>query len=410
MGYKKICTAFLAGVLAFSLISCGGASGVNTTNVQQAETAAEEENLAEKFNLSDEAKNHASDRVDKIGLSMPAKHLERWNRDGLYLKQNFENAGYTVGLSFADNKVNTQIKDIHKLINDGVDVLLIAAVDGTMLAESLEEAKAADVPVIAYDRIIESDSIDYYVTFDNYLVGQLQGEFIRSALNLDSEEKKSYNMEIVSGYSADKNADEYYYGAHDLLEPYIDAGILVIPSGEEGYSETETIEWSTKYAKERISNILDTYYSDGAQLDAVLCANDSAAIGVSKAIASNYKGTNTVILTGQDGDEENLKNIIDGKQSMTVYKCLVNESKAAYDLTVALIEGEEIGEGLIEKSGWDFDCVYDSERYSNGTEYMESFLLTPVVVTKDNIQEELIDKGFYKWGKDGYPKAAQEMR
>ena len=153
-------------------------------------------------------------------------------------------------------------------------------------------------------------------------------------------------------------------------------------------------------------NLLVSYYSDGTRLDGVLCANDSAAIGVAEALESDYPGTNPVLLTGQDGDEANLRNILDGKQSMTVYKCLVNETKAAYDLTVALMEGEEIGEDLIQRKGWEFDCVYDEGRYSNGTDYMKSFLLTPVTVTRENMQEELVDTGFYVTGEDGYPRAA----
>lgn len=363
--------------------------------------------IPDDMDLSEEAINHDKDGQVIIGISMPAQHLERWNRDGKYLQNAFEKAGYTTKVAWADNKIDTQQKDIHNLINSGVDILLIAAVDGTALHDVLDEANAVDIPVIAYDRIIESKNVEYYVSFDNYGVGKLQGEFIRDALDLDHAGNKTYNMEIVSGYSADKNADGYYYGAHDLLEPYIKNGTLIIASGEESYAQTETFQWSTEYANERMCSLLSSFYSSGRELNAVLCANDSAAIGVADAIETDYRKDNPVILTGQDGDEENLKNIMDGKQSMTVYKCLPHETEVMFQVTMAFLNNEPIDESLIKKAGWDFEVSYSDKAYSNGTDYMKSFILTPVAVTKDNMKEELIDTGYYTIGKDGYPKATE---
>ncbi len=405
MRKKRIMALLAACMLAWSAAACGGSGGSGTQTSDDADTGeavAEESADAaeEELELSEAALNHADDGEEIIGISMPAEHLPRWNWDGNYLKQNFEDAGYTVDIRWADNKIDTQQQDIHDLVNDGVDILLIAAVKGTELTEVLEEAKACDIPVIAYDRIIDSDSVDYYVSFDNDMVGQLEGEHIRDGLDLDNAGDKVYHMEIVSGDSNDKNADGYYYGAMGVLQPYLDSGVVEVLSGETGYSETETFQWSTEKANERMTGIIASYYAD-EPLDAVLCANDTAALGVAQAIESSYSGGNTVLLTGQDGDVDNLKNIMDGKQSMTVYKCLPHETKAMYDVTVAFMNGEEIDESLIEKSGWDFDVVFADDRYSNGTNYMKSFLLTPVTVTKDNLVEELVDTGFYKMNDDG---------
>ena len=399
----------LAAAVALSAAGCGGGSGGGGTSApadeeaQEAQTSDSDSEEAEEseINLSDAAKNHADDGEEIIGISMPAEHLPRWNWDGNYLKKNFEDAGYTVDIRWADNKIDTQQNDIHELVEGGADILLIAAVKGTELSEVLEEAKAADIPVIAYDRIIDSDSVEYYVSFDNDMVGQLQGEYIRDALDLENAGDQTFNIEIASGDSNDKNADGYYYGAMGVLDPYFEAGTLQVPSGQKEYSETETFQWSTEYAQERMTGLLSSYYTDDTKLDAVLCANDTAAIGVAQAIEADYSGGNPVVLTGQDGDVDNLKNIMDGKQSMTVYKCLPHETKAMYDLTVAFMKGEEIDESLIEKSGWDFDVVYAPDRYSNGTDYMKSFLLTPLSVDKNNLVEELVDKGFYEMNEDG---------
>ncbi len=401
---KKWLALSAAAALVVSAAGCGGTGGSaadeTDTQAQTGETA-EEESGDTAIVLSDAAKNHADDGEEIIGISMPAEHLPRWNQDGNYLKKNFEEAGYTVDIKWADNKIDTQRQDIHDLVNDGVDILLIAAVKGTELNDVLAEAKAAEIPVIAYDRIIDSDSVEYYVSFDNDMVGQLEGEHIRDMLDLENAGDKTYNMEIVSGDSNDKNADGYYNGAMGVLQPYLASGTLQVPSGETGYHETETFQWSTEKANERMTNILTSYYADGTQLDAVLCANDTAAIGVADAIRDSYSGDNQVLLTGQDGDVDNLKNIMDGRQTMTVYKCLPHETQAMYDVTVAFMNGEEIGLDLIQTAGWDFDVVYADDRYSNGTDYMKSFLLTPLTITKDNLIEELVDTGFYTMNDDG---------
>lgn len=380
----------MACVMAFSVAGCAG-GGKETGKKQEKNTGFDESQL------SDAAKNHADDGEDIIGISMPATHLPRWNWDGNFLKQNFEDAGYTVDLKFADNTIDQQEEDIHNLVNDGVDILLIAAVKGDELSEVLEEAKAAEVPVIAYDRIIESDAVEYYVSFDNDMVGALQGEHIRDVLDLDNAGENTYNFEIVSGDSNDKNADGYYNGAMSVLQPYVDAGTLVVKSGETGYRETETFQWSSEKAGERMTNIITAYYSDGTKLDAILCANDTCAIGCADAVKDSYTGGNQVLLTGQDGDVDNLKNIMDGLQTQTTYKCLPHETKAMVDVTIAFMNGDSIDEGLIEKAGWNFDVKFADDRYSNGTNYMKSFLLTPMSITKDNLMEELVDKGFYTY-------------
>ena len=120
-----------------------------------------------------------------VGIAMPTKTLERWNRDGSYLEKQFKDKGYDVSLKFSDNKIDQQVKDIEGLIADDVDLLVIAAIDGESLTKVLDDAKEEDIPVISYDRLIRNtEAVTYYVSFDNYRVGELQGQFVEEKLGL----------------------------------------------------------------------------------------------------------------------------------------------------------------------------------------------------------------------------------
>lgn len=386
---KKVIALVLAIALALVLVACGTAA---TKASPEASAAATEQVAA----------------GGKIGVAMPTKSLERWNRDGSFLQKAFEEKGYEVELVYSDNDVNKQVNDIENLIADKVNLLVIVAIDGESLSTVLQSAVDAKIPVISYDRLImNTDAVSYYVSFDNYTVGKLQGEYVVDALKLDLKDtSKSYNIEFTAGDPADNNAGFFFNGAYDVLSPYIEAGILKVPSGQMKFEEVATASWKTENALNRMQNILASYYADGTVLDVALCSNDSTSLGVTQAIGSDYKGTNSVIITGQDGDEANLANIVDGKQSMTVYKAVANEAVVTVDLADAILKGETPNGDLITSAGWTFDCTYDTESYNNNNATIPSFLLVPTVVTKDNIQTELVDTGYYTMGADGYPKAA----
>ena len=338
-----------------------------------------------------------------IGVTMPTKDLQRWNQDGENMKKELEAAGYEVDLQYASNDVSTQVSQLENQVANGCDLLVVASIDGSSLGEPLKQAKEAGIPVISYDRLIKSDAVSYYVSFDNYTVGTLQGQYVVDSLDLDNAGDKTYNIEFTAGDPADNNAGYFFNGAFDVLKPYIDAGTLNVVSGQTDFDSVATPAWDTQTALERMQNILASYYADGTQLDVALCSNDSTALGVTQAIESDYAGDNTVLITGQDGDEANLANIVDGKQSMTVYKAVANEAVVTLDLAEAMLKGDTIDESLITNSGWDFDCAYDTESYetSDGNK-CPSFLLVPTVVTKDNMKEELVDTGYYTQDDDGY--------
>ena len=345
----------------------------------------------------------AAEGGKSVGIAMPTNSLERWNRDGQYLKEQFENAGYEVMLKYSDNDTNQQNNDIQTMIADGVDVLIIAAIDGDTLTQTLADAKDAGIPVIAYDRLImNTDAVSYYVSFDNYTVGVLQGEFVKEALDLDNEEGP-FTIEFTAGDPADNNAGYFFAGAYDTLEPYIEEGKLIIPSGKTTFEQVATESWATDKAMENFQNTLASYYSDGTELDVALCSNDSTALGVAQAILSDYAGDNIPIVTGQDGDVANLRNIVDGVQTMTVYKNVSDEAGAALIVAQALLEGEEPGEELLDELG--VEAAFDTETYDNGVYVVPSYLLVPWTVTAENL-DDLVATGLYEWDGD-YLKAVE---
>ena len=387
---KKFLALILALCMTFALVACGGGNSNDTTS----------NNTPSSTNT-----DTPSGDAKTVGIAMPTKSLERWNRDGAYLDEQFKAAGYNTIVTYSDNKNEQQVNDIQNMLAQGVDLLIIAAIDGAGLNTVMNDAGAAGIPVISYDRLIMNDNATYYVSFDNYTVGKLQGEYVRDALDLDNA-AGPFNMEFTAGDPADNNAGYFFNGAMDVIKPYIDSGKVIVKSGQTAFDQVATDQWQTDVALDRAQNVLASYYSDGTQLDAWLCSNDSTSLGVTQAIQADYAGSNSVIITGQDGDEANLRNIKDGAQSMTVYKAVANEAVVTLDLAKAILNGETVDGGLISASGWDFDCAYDTESYETSAgNKCPSFLLVPDVVTADNMEAKLVTPGYYTVGDDGYLKA-----
>lgn len=396
---RKVLGILLIAAMLLSFGGCSSNKNVSAPANNQGSTTGKTEDSG--------TKDTSTDKKDfKVGISMPTKSLERWNRDGSYLKQQFEALGYKAELTYSDNDSDQQVNDIQNLIADGVNLLVVAAIDGESLSTVLQEAKDQKIPVISYDRLImNTDAISYYVSFDNYTVGKLQGQYIIDTLDLANAGDKKYNMEITAGDPADNNAKFFYNGALDVLKPFIDKGTIVIPSGQKEFEKVATASWDTATALDRMQNILASYYANGTQLDIALCSNDSTALGVAQAIESDYAGKNWPLITGQDGDVANLKNLLDGKQAMTVYKAVANEAVVTVALAQEILSGNTPDDSLLSKIN--AKCTYDTSSYNNGSGTIPSYLLVPDVVTKDNYKEKLVDTGYYKVGDDGYLAAAQ---
>ena len=385
MKKRKLLGLILSVVMVVTMLGgCGGASNNKTSS-------------------GDGGSGDGNDLIT-VGFSQVGAESDWRTANTESMKSTFTEAnGYRLIFDDAQQKQENQITAIRNFIQQEVDYILLAPVTETGWDTVLQEAKDAGIPVISYDRLIKSDAVSYYISFDNYTVGTLQGQYVVDTLDLDNAGDKTYNIEFTAGDPADNNAGYFFNGAFDVLKPYIDAGTLNVVSGQTDFDSVATPAWDTQTALERMQNILASYYADGTQLDVALCSNDSTALGVTQAIESDYAGDNTVLITGQDGDEANLANIVDGKQSMTVYKAVANEAVVTLDLAKAMLAGDTIDESLIEKSGWDFECAYDTESYetSDGNK-CPSFLLVPTVVTKDNLQEALVDPGYYTMDDDGY--------
>ena len=317
----------------------------------------------------------------KVGVSMPTKDLQRWNQDGANMEKELKAAGYEVDLQYASNDVQTQVSQVENMISSGCSVLVIAAIEGSSLGEALAMAKENNIPVIAYDRLLmNSDAVSYYATFDNYMVGTKQGQYIVDTLDLENN-AGPFNMEITAGDPGDNNAGYFFNGAMDVLKPYIEAGKLVIVSGQTKFEEVATPTWATDVAQSRAENILSSNYADGTQLDVWLCSNDSTAMGVENALAANYTG-NYPIITGQDCDKANVKNMLEGKQSMSIFK----DTRTLAAQVVKMV-GQILTDSTVD--------VNDTESYDNGTGVIPSFLCEPVFADANNYKEILIDSGYY---------------
>lgn len=320
----------------------------------------------------------------KVGIAMPTKSSERWVKDGNNMKEEFENLGYKVDMQYAEDVVENQLSQIDNMITKGVDILVIASIDGEALSEVLDKAKSQDIPVIAYDRLImNSDQVSYYATFDNFQVGVLQGEYIEEQLGL-ADEKGPFNIELFAGSPDDNNAYFFWDGAMSILQPYIDDGTLVVKSGQTNFEQGATLRWDGSKAQERMDNLLSSHYSDET-IDVVYSPFDGISRGVIsslKAVGYGSADKPMPIVTGQDAELSSIKSIIAEEQTQTIFKDTRELAKKAVDMADSVLKGEE-------------PEINDTETYDNGVKVVPSYLLEPVSVDIHNYKETLVDTGYY---------------
>ena len=319
---------------------------------------------------------------DMVGISMPTEELVRWERDGTRMKEFLRGSGYDVELLYASNSPQTQISQIEKMITHGAKVIVVAAIDAEALTSTLKKARNAGIKVIAYERpIMDTDAIDYLVTFDNFEVGARQGSFIAEQLDLENAGSKSYNIEIIGGAPDDGNAYVFYDGAMSVLRPYIEAGTLNVVSGQVSFEDVATEGWSTENARIRFEQILKQYYSD-KPLHAVMASNDSTAQGVVMALEKGYRNDVYPVITGQDCDIVSVYNMLEGKQAMSVIK----DTRMLSDVTAGM--ARDILNGVTPDT---------QDSYFNGMTTLEvpTRICSSSVCTVENIKELLIDSGYY---------------
>jgi len=327
-----------------------------------------------------------------VGVTMPTRSSERWISDGDNVKKQLEELGYQVDLQYAEDDIPTQVNQLDNQITRGAKLLIIASIDGTAITTQLQSAKDANIPVIAYDRLIRnSPNVDYYATFDNFKVGVQQATSLLTGLkviNADGSKgtaKGPLNIELFAGSPDDNNATFFFNGAMSVLKPHIDAGTLVVKSKQTDFKQVAILRWQAKTAQDRMENLLTSTYRGGAKVNGVLSPYDGLSIGILSALKSNGYGTAGQpypIVTGQDAELASVKSIIAGEQFSTIYKDTRELAKTTVQMADAVLKGQK-------------PTTNNTTDYDNGEKVVPSMLLESVIVDKTNYQKELVETGYY---------------
>jgi len=320
-----------------------------------------------------------------IGIAMPTKSSARWISDGNSMVEQFKEAGYATDLQYAEDDIPNQLAQIENMITKGVDVLVIAAIDGTTLSNALANAAASGIKVIAYDRLIrDSEDVDYYATFDNFKVGVQQANSLVKGLEERFPDVSPWNVELFGGSPDDNNAYFFYDGAMSVLQPLIDSGKIKIVSGQMGMDTVGTLRWDGAVAQARMDNLLSAHYSD-ERVHGVLSPYDGLSIGILSSLKGVGYGSGDLempIVTGQDAEVPSVKSILAGEQYSTVFKDTRELARVTVGMVDALLAGGE-------------PEINDTETYDNGVKVVPSYLLEPVSVDASNWEEILIGSGYY---------------
>jgi len=344
-----------AAIAALALLVASGCSSRTTTAAGGATAAA----------------GFAKDAV--IGVALPSKTSENWVLAGGLFTDGLKAAGFKGDVQYAG--ASTIVKDqqdqISAMVTRGAKVIIIGAADGGQLATQVKAAKDAGAIVIAYDRLIlNTASVDNYIAYDNFKVGELQGQALLDGLKA-KKPTGPYNIELFSGSPDDANSAVFFGGAMKVLQPKIADGTLVVGSGQKEIKQTATIGWKAENAQSRMDAILTSTYGSKS-IDGVLSPNDTLA----RAIITSVKaaGKPIPVVTGQDSEAESVKSIMAGEQYSTINK----DTRVLVAKTIAMVKDLQAGKKAE---------VNDTKSYNNGVKIVPAFLLPPVIVTKANAVE-----------------------
>ncbi|MDE6404173.1 MAG: sugar-binding protein [Lachnospiraceae bacterium] len=385
MKKKVLGTLLSVAMVASMLVGCGGGSAETAAPAATAEApaAADEAPAADAADVAgDEAAAAATSAGGKkVGVAMPTQSSERWINDGANMKAQLESLGYEVDLQYAEDDVQAQVSQIENMIASGVNCLVIASIDSDALVNVEAQAKEAGIPIIAYDRLLmNTDAVSYYATFDNKGVGTAIGKYIEDNANLDPADPKT--IEFFMGSPDDNNAHMLYAGLMEVLQPYLDNGALVCKSGRTSFDDTCILRWSQETAQQNCENYLTGFYAD-EDLDICATAFDGFAYGCKAALeGAGYTDANWPMITGQDAELMATKNIISGKQTMSIYKDTRLLAEKCVTMVQAVLEGAE-------------PEINDTEQYNNGKIVVPSYLCTPVAVDQSNYKDIIVDGGYY---------------
>ena len=295
-----------------------------------------------------------------IGVSFDSFLIERWQTDRDFFVDSARELGASVNVQNANGNVDTQISQIRYLIQKHVDALVIVCIDADSLTEVVREAKAAGIPVIAYDRMIRGGGADLYISFDTRKVGQLMGE----ALAAQKLEHKKVLM--LNGPVEDNNVLLLSEGFREVME---EKGIEIV-------DEINAPGWRPEAA----SDYLNSHREMLDEIDGIMCGNDNIATAVSRTLAE-LRMAGRIKIVGQDADLEACQRIVQGTQVMTVYKPVENMARCAAEYACRLAQGETLTDV--------------TETVDDGTQMIPYVVLDPVAVNKENIDETIIGAGFH---------------
>ena len=327
-----------------------------------------------------------------VGIVLPTKDEPRWVQDEERFKAALEDSEYTTEILFSQGSSAKEKENVETLISKGIDVLIIAPHDGAAAGSAVEAAKKEGIKVISYDRLItDTDAVDYYVTFDSIAVGEAQGQYL-----VDNVEGSGVPLYLFAGASSDNNAFLFFEGAWKVLQPKIADGTFVIANSSEAEALKDkatlsrdelgkilgqvTTNWDPNEAKNKAQTNLT---AAGAELKgdiAILAPND----GTSRSIADVFKSDSAVssyVITGQDAEKASIQYIIDGNQSMTVFKDVRTLVEDAMGMAIEILDGN-----TPETTG----------TYNNGTIDVNAKQTDVIVVNKENVKAELIDSSYYE--------------
>lgn len=299
----------------------------------------------------------------KIGMSIDDLRLERWQKDSSIFVKKAEALGAKVYIQSANGDDSAQISQIENMINKNIDVLVIIPHNGEVLSNVIAEVKKEGIKVLAYDRLINNADLDFYVSFDNEKVGELQAQSI-------IEKKPEGNYFLMGGSPVDNNAKLFRKGQMKVLQPLIDSGKIKVVGDQ----------WVDSWLPEKALQIMENALTANKNnIDAVVASNDATAGGAIQALSAQGL-SGKVAISGQDADLAAIKRIVEGTQTMTVYKPITLLADKAAEISVSLAKEEKI---------------QPNAELNNGLKNVPSYLLEPIVVDKNNIEATIIKDGFH---------------
>jgi putative multiple sugar transport system substrate-binding protein len=304
-----------------------------------------------------------------IGISLPTKTSENWVLAGDLFTNGLKEAGFKSDVQYATGGVAEQQAQISAMVTKGAKVIVIGAIDAAQLTTQVEAAKQAGTTVIAYDRLLKNtNAVDYYVAYDNFKVGELQGKALLEGMKA-KKPNGPYTIELFAGSPDDNNSTVFFEGAMSVLKPEIDKKNLIVGSGQTDFKQVTTQSWEAKNAQQRMDSLMTSTYSSGKTLDGVLSPNDTLA----RAILTSVKGAGKAVpvVTGQDSEVESVKSIMAGEQYSTINK----DTRNLVTQTIKMAKDLQAGKK---------PEVNDEKSYNNGVKVVPSYLLAPVIVTKAN--------------------------